>query len=263
MENMPPRAIWKGAISFGLVSIPVKTYGAISEHKTGLRLMCPRDKSPLTFKRICPKDGKEVPWQDVVRGFEIQKGKYVTITQKELEKLEIRSGRLVEIFQFVDADKLDPIYFDSSYYLMPDERGEKPYSLMMQALEEYQKIAVGRVVMHEKEHLVALRPYEGSILMSTLHYADEIRSPKDFPELKKAMEVDKEELELAGQLIRIIKKPFNYKEYKDRYHESLMKMIEAKMKGQEEVIEVRVPEIKPTKNLMEALKASIKAHDKR
>src|SRR5437867_7132804 len=96
METLPPRAIWKGAISFGLVSIPVKTYGAISEHKTGLRLMCPRDKSPLTFKRVCPKDGKEVPWQDVVRGFEVQKGKYVTITQKELERLEIRSGRLVE-----------------------------------------------------------------------------------------------------------------------------------------------------------------------
>jgi len=93
--------------------------------------MCPRDKSPLSFKRVCPKDGKEVPWQDVVRGYEVQKGKYVTITQKELERLEIRSGRLVEIFQFVDADKLDPIYFDSSYYLVPDENGEKPYFLML------------------------------------------------------------------------------------------------------------------------------------
>src|SRR6266568_3786950 len=195
MENMPPRAIWKGAISFGLVSIPVKTYGAISEHKTGLRLMCPRDKSPLTFKRICPKDGKEVPWQDVVRGFEVQKGKYVTITQKE--------------------------------------------------------------------HLVALRPYEGAIMMETLHYADEIRSPKDLPELKKAPEVEKEELELAGQLIKIMKKPFAFKEYRDTYQESLMKLVDAKMKGQEEVVELRVPEIKPTKNLMEALRASIKTHERR
>ncbi len=215
---MPPRAIWKGAISFGLVSIPVKTYGAISEHKTGLRLMCPRDKSPLSFKRICPKDGKEVPWQDVVRGYEVQKGKYVTITQKELERLEIKSGRLVEIFQFVDA---------------------------------------------EKEHLVALRPYEGAILMETLHYADEIRSTKDLPELKKAPPVEKEELELAGQLIKIMKKPFAFKEYRDTYQESLMKLVEAKMKGQEEVVELRVPEIKPTKNLMEALRASIKTHERR
>jgi len=263
METLPPRAIWKGAISFGLVSIPVKTYGAISEHKTGLRLMCPRDKSPLTFKRVCPKDGKEVPWQDVVRGFEVQKGKYVTITQKELERLEIRSGRLVEIFQFVDADKLDPIYFDSSYYLVPDENGEKPYFLMLEALEQEGKVAVGRVVMHEKEHLVALRPYEGAILMETLHYADEIRSPKDLPELKKAPEVEKEELELAGQLIKIMKKPFAFKEYRDTYQESLMKLVEAKMKGQDEVVELRVPEIKPTKNLMEALRASIKTHERR
>src|SRR2546427_8340589 len=154
METLPPRAIWKGAISFGLVSIPVKTYGAISEHKTGLRLMCPRDKSPLTFKRICPKDGKEVPWQDVVRGFEIQKGKYVTVSQKDLEKLEIRSGRLVEIFQFVDADKLDPIYFDSSYYLVPDENGKKAYFLMLEALQQEASRAVGRVVTYAEENSV-------------------------------------------------------------------------------------------------------------
>ena len=259
---MPPRSIWKGAISFGLVSIPVKTYGAISEHKTGLRFLCPTCKSPLQFKRWCPVDKKEVPYDEIIRGYEVQKGKYVPVTPKDLEKLEIESGRLVEIFQFVDADKLDPIYFESSYYLMPDERAEKPYALMRGALEEYQKVAVGKVTMHEKEHLVALRPYEGSILMSTLHYADEIRSPSEFPEMKKGVEVDKEELELAGQLIRIMKKSFNFKEYKDRYHESLMKLIEAKMKGKEEVIEVRVPEIKPTKNLMEALKASIRAHEK-
>ena len=103
---MPPRTIWKGAISFGLVSIPVKTYGAISEHKTGMRMLCPKCKSPLQFKRMCPKHMEEVPWNDIVKGFEVQKGKYVTITPKELEKLELESGRLVEVFQFVDADKV-------------------------------------------------------------------------------------------------------------------------------------------------------------
>src|SRR2546426_22389 len=121
----------------------------------------------------------------------------------------------------------------------------------------------GRLVMHEKEHLVALRPYEGAILMETLHYADEIRSPKDLPDLKKAPAVEKDELELAGQLIKIMKKPFAFKEYRDTYQESLMKLVEAKMKGQEEVVELRVPEIKPTKNLMEALRASIKTHERR
>ncbi len=260
---MPPRPIWKGAISFGLVSIPVKTYGAISEHKTGLRLMCPKDKTPLSFRRVCPKENREIPWDEVVRGYEVQKGKYIIVTPKELEALELQSGRLVEVFQFVDADKLDAVYFDNSYYLIPDEHGEKPYYLMREALEQNNKVAVGRVVMHEKEHLIALRSYEGAILMTTLHYADEVRTPRDFPELKKPPEVEKEELELAGQLIKIMKKPFNFKEYRDRYQEALMKLVEAKMKGKEEVVELRVPEIKPTKNLMEALKASIKAQERR
>ncbi len=133
---MPPRPIWKGAISFGLVSIPVKTFGAISEHKTGLRLMCPRDKSPLSFRRVCPKENREVPWEEVIRGYEVQKGKYIPITPKELESLELKSGRMVEIFQFVDAEKLDAVYYDNSYYLVPDEHGEKPYYLMLGALEQ-------------------------------------------------------------------------------------------------------------------------------
>jgi DNA end-binding protein Ku len=259
---MPPRAIWKGAISFGLVSIPVKTYGAISEHKTGLRMLCPRDNTPINFKRICPKEQKEVSWNEIVRGYEVERGKYVPISQKELEMLEPKSARLVEVFQFIDNEKLDPIYFDTSYYLVPDERGEKPYYLMREALETNNKIAIGKVVMHEKEHLIALRPYEGALLLTTLHFADEIRSPKDFEELKKPPEVDKEELELASQLMRIMKKPFSFKEYRDTYQENLMKLVDAKLQGKE-VIELRVPEIRPTKNLMEALRASIKAQQKR
>src|SRR5438094_192713 len=189
--------------------------------------MCPKDKSPLSFRRVCPKENREIPWDEVVRGYEVQKGKYIIATPKELEALELQSGRLVEVFQFVDADKLDAVYFDNSYYLIPDEHGEKPYYLMREALEQNNKVAVGRVVMHEKEHLIALRSYEGAILMTTLHYADEVRTPRDFPELKKPPEVEKEELELAGQLIKIMKKPFNFKEYSDRYQEALLKLDEA------------------------------------
>ncbi|HZD12265.1 MAG TPA: Ku protein, partial [Candidatus Binatus sp.] len=196
------------------------------------------------------------------KGYEIQRGKYIPLTKTDLEKLEFKAGRLIEIFQFVDLDNLDPIYFDNSYYLVPDANGEKPYFLLRQALEEYNKIALGRFVFHEKEHLVALRPYEGAVLMETLHYADEIRTPGEFNELKTPVTVDKDELELAGQLIRILKKPFAYKEYKDRYQEALGQLVEAKSKG-EELVEVKVPEIKPTKDLMETLKASIRAQGRR
>ncbi len=257
-----PRAIWSGAITFGLVSIPVKGFGSVSEHKVGLRLLCPRDKSPIQFKRICSKDKKEVPWNSILRGYEVETGRYVALTSKDLEKIEIQSGKSIEILRFIDLDKLDPIYFDKGYFLVPAEDSMKPYFLLMEALQANNKVAIGRVVMHEREHLVALRPYGNSIMMETLHYSDEIRDPSDFPELRKPVEVSPEELELAGQLIRIMKKPFNLKEYKDRYQESLQALVEAKMKGKEDIVELKVPEIEATKDLMEALKASIKVSAK-
>ena len=257
-----PRAIWSGSITFGLVSIPVKGFGAVSEHKVGLRLLCPRDKSPIQFKRVCTKDKKEVPWNSILRGYEIEKGKYVALSNKDLEKIEIQSGKAIEILRFVDLEKLDPIYFDKAYFLVPTEDSKKPYFLFLDALQANNKVAVGRVVMHEREHLVAVRPYGNSILIETLHYADEIRDPSDFPELRKPVEISSEELELAGQLIRIMKKPFNLKEYKDRYHEALTQLVEAKMKGKEEVYEPKLPEVETTKDLMEALKASIKVSAK-
>jgi DNA end-binding protein Ku len=257
-----PRATWSGAITFGLVSIPVKGFGAVSEHKVSLRMLCPRDKSPIQYKRICTKDKKEVPWNSILRGYEIEKGKYVAVTNKDLETIEIKAGKSIEILRFIDFDKLDPIYFDKEYFLVPTEESKKPYFLLMESLQANDKVAIGRVVMHEREHLVALRPYGNSILMATMHYADEIRDPSDFPELRKPVELSEEELELAGQLIRIMKKPFNLKEYKDRYHESLKELVEAKMKGKEEISEAKVPEVEATKDLMEALKASIKVSAK-
>lgn len=257
-----PRASWSGAITFGLVTIPVKAFGAVSEHKVSLRMLCPKDKSPIQYKRICTKEKKEIPWASIQRGYEVEKGKYVALSSKDLEKIEIKSGKSIEIMRFTDLDKLDSIYFDKGYFLVPTEESKKPYFLLMEALQANDKIAVGRVVMHEREHLVALRPYGNSILMETLHYADEINDPSDFPELRKPVEVSQEEIELAGELIRVMKKPFNLKEYRDTYQQSLEKLVEAKMKGKEELFEPKVPEVETTKDLMEALKASIKVSAK-
>jgi DNA end-binding protein Ku len=257
-----PRATWSGAISFGLVSIPVKGFGAVSEHDVSLRMLCPRDKSPIQYKRICTKDKKEVPWASILRGYEVEKGKYVALSNKDLEKIEIQSGKAIEILRFIELEKLDPIYFDKGYFLVPTKDSAKPYFLLLEALEENNKVAIGRVVMHEREHLVALRPYGNSLLMETMHYADEIRDPSDFEELRKPVELSPEELELAGQLIRIMKKPFNLREYKDRYHEALKELVEAKMKGKGEIVEPKVPEIEATKDLMQTLKASIKVSAK-
>lgn len=240
----------------------MKAFGAVSEHKVSLRMLCPKDKSPIQYKRICTKEKKEIPWASIQRGYEVEKGKYVALSSKDLEKIEIKSGKSIEIMRFTDLDKLDSIYFDKGYFLVPTEESKKPYFLLMEALQANDKIAVGRVVMHEREHLVALRPYGNSILMETLHYADEINDPSDFPELRKPVEVSQEEIELAGELIRVMKKPFNLKEYRDTYQQSLEKLVEAKMKGKEELFEPKVPEVETTKDLMEALKASIKVSAK-
>lgn len=253
-----PKASWSGAITFGLVTVPVKAFGAVSEHRVSLRMLCPKDKSPIKYKRICTKEKKEVPWNNIQRGYEVEKGKYVALTNKDLEKIEIKSGKSIEIMRFTDLDKLDPIHFDKGYFLVPTEESKKPYFLLMEALQANDKVAVGRVVMHEREHLVALRPYGNSILMETLHYADEINDPSDFAELRKPVEVSPEEIELAGELIRVMKKPFNLKEFKDSYQNALQQLVEAKMKGKEEIVETKVPEVETTKDLMEALKASIK-----
>lgn len=225
-------------------------------------MLCPKDKSPIQFKRICTKEKKEVPWSSIQRGYEVEKGKYVALTNKDLEKIEIKSGKSIEILRFIDLDKLDPIYFDKGYFLVPTEESKKPYFLLMEALQANDKVAVGRVVMHEREHLVALRPYGNSILMETLNYADEINDPNDFSELRKPVEVTAEEIELAGELIRVMKKPFNLKEYKDRYQSALQQLVEAKMKGREEIVEAKVPEVETTKDLMQALKASIRVRAK-
>ncbi len=257
-----PRAIWSGAVTFGLVTIPVKAFGAVSEHKISLRLLCPKDKSPIQYKRVCTKEKKEIPWNSIQRGYEVEKGSYVALTSKDLEKIEIKSGKAIEIMRFTDLAKLDPIYFARGYFLVPTEESKKPYFLLMEALEASGKVAIGRVVMHEREHIVALRPYGNSLLMETLHYADEVNDPSDFPELRKPVEVSPEEIELAGELIRVMKKPFNLKEYKDTYQQSLQELVEAKMKGKEELIEAKVPEVETTKDLMEALKASIKVSAK-
>lgn len=258
-----PYATWKGAVSFGLVNIPVKAFGAVAEHRVSLKMLCPDDKTPLQYKRICPTCKKEIPWNSILRGYEVTKGKYVPLTNDDLESIEVETGRALEIFTFVDLERLDPVYFDSAYFLVPDEASVKPYTLLKQAMETNGKIAIGKVTMHEKQHLVALRPYEEAIVMETLHYADEVKDSKEFPELRKKEKISSEELELASQLIKMMKKPFDFEEFQDTYHESLRQLVEAKLKGKEGLVQAKAPEIKVTKNLMEALKASLKANAKR
>ncbi|HDD04929.1 MAG TPA: Ku protein [Candidatus Aenigmarchaeota archaeon] len=246
------RAIWKGSISFGLVSIPVKLYTATEPRLISLKELCPYCHSPLKHKRWCPKCEKEIAWEEVVRGFEIAKDQYVLISKKELDAIKLKSTKRIEIVGFVDED-IEPIYLEKHYYLSPEEGGERAFSLLVKAMEELNKIAIGKVVMKNKEYVVALTPYKGGLLLSTLHYAYEIRGMPEVEEVK----VSKEELELAKELIRKMSMKLDMSKFKDEYAEAFKEMIKKKLKG--EKIEVKVEEREAkAKSLVDALKRSLK-----
>jgi len=256
------RAIWEGAISFGLVSIPVKLYSSTKPKQVELHTLCPVCHSPLQYKRWCPKCGKEVKWKDVVKGFKITKEKWVIIEKKDLEKIKIPTTKTIEIEYFVDAGQIDPIYFQKTYYLVPQETGRKAYSLFVEALRLTNKVAIGRVVIKNKEYVVALRPFKKGIAMHILFYMGEIRDIEKLEELQKLVVVSDKELELARALVqKLSESEFNISKFKDRYAEVLKELIEAKAKGKE--FEIKEEEKEETKSLMEALKASVEAVGKK
>jgi len=254
-----PKAIWKGAISFGLVNIPVKLYSAAEPKLISFRLLCGKCGSPLEYKRWCPKCKREVPWDEVLHGFEYKKGKYVKFSKAELAKLPLPRSKNIQIIEFVDAGELDPLFFDKNYYVVPGEGAEHAYWLLKEALGLTNKVAVGKVTMRNKDYLVVLRAYKNLLLLTTLFYQDEIRPP-EFPELTAKVKIPKSELKLATELIRKLSAHFDLSEFKNQYKELMLQLIEAKIAGK--VIKP-VPAKKPAKDLMAALKASIKAAPKK
>ena len=260
--NMP-RAIWKGTISFGLVSIPVKVYSATEPKEVQLHELCPDCCSPLQHKRWCPKCEKEIKWSEVKKGFKVSKDKWVVIEKKDLQKIKLPSTKTIEIKQFVDITQIDPIYFEKTYYVVPDEGGEKAYSLFVEALRLANRAAIGKVVMRNKEYVVCLRPYRKGLSMHLLYFVKEIRDINELPELKNLVVVRKEELELAKALIdKLTEKEFDISEFKDEYTEALKKLIKAKVKGEEFEIKER-SSAEEAKNLLEALKVSIQTVKKK
>ena len=258
------RAIWKGNIVFGLVSIPIKIYTATEERVIELHNLHSVCHTPLEQKRWCPKCQKEVPWSEVEKGFKLSKDKWVIIKKEEIEKLKPPSSKNLEIAYFVDVNQIDPIYFQKSYYLVPDEGGSKPYSLFVEALRIANKAAIGRLTLRNKEYVVALRAYKKGLVAHVLYYKNEIRDINELPELKNLIVVSKEELDLAKVLIsQLTKESFSIDEFKDRYTEALKKLIQSKVEGKEFSLKEEETTTKEAKNLMEALKASIEAVKKK
>ena len=249
-----PRAIWSGTISFGMVSIPVNLYTATESHDVRFHLLHKRDGVRLKNVRWCPKDEKAVPWDDVVRGFEYTKGKYLPVSEEDLDHLPVKSVHTVDISDFVKLEEVDPIYYDKAYYLAPDEAGVKAFALLRQALQQTGRAAVAKVAIRDKENLCLVRPYEDVLSMETMFYANEIRSTQDIA--ADGAKVSPKELQMAVSLIENLSDSFDPDRYRDEYQAALKQVIKAKVEG------APLPEAPTEKggrvvDLMEALRASV------
>jgi len=258
-----PRAIWSGSISFGLLNVPVKLYSAVSKQTVRFRELREKDGSRVRHKRVAEADGKEVEYDDIVKGYEFAPDQYVTLTRDELAELDPKKTRAIEIQDFVDLDEIDPVYFEHPYYLGPDKGAEKAYALLVAAMKDAHKVAIARFVLRNKENLAAIRPMGDVLTMATMRFADEVTDPErlldDLFE-EKPKKPEKRELEMARQLIESLSTDFEAGKYRDEYREELLELLEQKAAGKE-IVSTPSEEPEPTKapDLMAALEQSLAA----
>jgi DNA end-binding protein Ku len=259
-----PRSIWRGAISFGLVNVPVKLYSAVSKKTVRFNQLHEKDNSRIQMKRWCPEEDAEVPYEEIVKGYEISPDKYVVITPEELESLDPKKTRTIDIEDFVDLDEIDPLYYEHPYYLVPDTGAAKPYKLLLSALQQSNKVAIARVVIRSKEYLTAIRPADGVLTMETMLFADELVPTKELDELPdEDVSATEREVQMAMQLIESLTTEFEPEKYHDTYREAVLDLIERKAEGEEIVVEAAPEEPAKVPDLMAALEASLAATKKK
>jgi DNA end-binding protein Ku len=259
-----PRSIWTGAISFGLVTVPVKLYSAVQRKSVRFHQLSGKSGVRIAQKRVDPTTGDEVAYEDIVKGYEIAPDQYVRIEPAELESLDPKKTKTIEITDFVALDDIDPIFYDHPYYLAPAAGGAKPYRLLYDAMLQTRRVAIAKVVIRQKENLVAIRPMEGGVLgMSTMVFADEVVPPDRLDDLPGDVEATAQEVEMAKLLIDQLAADFEPEKYTDTYREDVLALIERKAAGKEIAVQpAREEEAKPVPDLMAALKASLDAVQK-
>jgi DNA end-binding protein Ku len=252
------RSIWSGALSFGLVNIPVKLYTAIREERIAFHMLHDQDKVRLKQKMICPEDGKEVHREHMVKGYEISPDKYVIVRDDELEAVAPKSSRIIELQDFVDLKEIDPVFFDRPYYLVPQQHAEKAYKLLVDAMEKTGKVGIAKFTMRSKEYLAALRPTDGVIVLETMHFDNEVTPAKDIDDAPRDLKVDPRELNMAEKLIENLSTAFKPAQYHDEYRDRVMELIKKKAHGEEIVNRPQKHEKETrTADLMAALEASL------
>jgi DNA end-binding protein Ku len=257
-----PRAIWTGTIGFGLVTVPVKLYSAVDRKTVRFHQLSGKSGVRVSQKRVDPSTGDEVPYADIVKGYELAPDRYVVIEPGELETLEPKKTKTIEIEEFVDLSQIDPVYYDHPYYLAPGAGGSKPYRLLLEAMRETGKVAIARVVIRSREQLVAVRPMGDALGMATMLFADEVLSPDRLDEVAEAAEVKttKRELDIAKQLVDSLAGEFEPDAFRDTYREQVLALIERKAQGKAIAVQPTAEEVAtPAPDLMSALKASLDA----
>ena len=253
------RAIWKGSISFGLVNIPIGLYTATRREELRFRLLRKSDLSPVNYKRVAEKDGKEVPWDQIVKGYEYEKGKYVVLKEEDFQRVDIEATQTVDIQDFVDQEEIDPMFFYKPYYLEPQKGGDKAYALLRDALKDTGKVGIAKVVIKTRQHLAGVKPENGVLVLELMHFADELTDAEKL-HLPKKMEAGKREMNMARSLIDSMTSKWEPEKYKDDYREALMEVIEEKVEaGGKEIEEKPRKAPKPTKviDLVSVLQKSL------
>jgi len=252
--------MWSGAISFGLVNIPIKMFTAVSRKSVSFNQIDTRTGSRIQYRKVSAADGEEVASEQIAKGYQLSSGEYVLVGDDELAALDPEATRTIDIEQFVDLEEIDPIYYDSPYYIAPDKAARKPYALLTRAMEEEGKVALARFVMRSKQYLAALRPKDGVLVMSTMVYADEVNDPKELGEFDDVADVDvsDRELRMASQLVESLTEPFEPERFEDTYRNQVLELIERKAAGEELVAAPAPVAEEKVVDLMAALEASVR-----
>jgi DNA end-binding protein Ku len=253
--------MWSGAISFGLVNVPVKLYSAVSRKTVRFNQLNEQTGNRIQMQRVDPETGEQVPFEQIVKGFELARDRYVIIKPEELDALDPEKTRTIDILDFVDLEEIDPIYYDHPYYLVPDKGAAKAYGLLLGAMERAGKVAIAKVVLRQKEQLVAIRPADELLMMETMIFHDEVVPHDELDELPDAkdLKVSDRELKMAEQLIDSLSSGFDPSQYRDEYREKVLELIERKAQGEEIAVQPEAPEPAKVPDLMAALEASLAA----
>ena len=250
-----PSSVWSGHLTFGLISMPVRLFSGARSQGISFNMLHRPDKSRLKQQYVCQADGQVVDRNDIVKGYEFRKDEYIVIEPEEIKKIEPQTAKTMEILEFVKSSEVDPVYFESSYYMMPEEAGRRPYALLTKALEESEYVAIAKITMHNREYTVFLRPHEGGMMLHTMYYAEEVRKVEGFgaPEV----ELKEAEVKVAHQLIEALADKWDPEKYQDSFQENLKKLIEAKLEGGEVAAVEKPKKLAPVVDLMAALKQSL------